>query len=159
MHNANMDALNQLHSILSPAERAALIEKVRAHWEVWRRVNADDDQGHLQHLTRGLDLNQDQVNRIAQALQANAPQRHDPSMVESHVQAFETAFAGDNFDARSMPMGGGDRSRVGAPLQRMVHFYVVVTPILTPEQRTALAGRLRDRANDVPPQVSSEVRP
>ncbi len=37
-HEASVDTLNQLHAILSPAERAALVDKVQAHWEVWRQA-------------------------------------------------------------------------------------------------------------------------
>jgi hypothetical protein len=33
IHTATTDALTQLHDALAPVERAALVDKVKAHWE------------------------------------------------------------------------------------------------------------------------------
>jgi Spy/CpxP family protein refolding chaperone len=164
VHEASLDALNQLHQLLSPEERAALLEKVRAHFEVWRQVNANEDEGaphsHLQHLARALNLSPEQVERIEGALRSNDGRgRRDPSGIERRVQAFETAFSGDSFDARSLQANRPDRSQFASPAERMVRFYQAVTPVLTQEQRQTLASRLRDRANDRPQNMSSnEVR-
>ena len=46
IHAATADALTQLHDVLSPAERAALVDKVKAHWEVWHKVNVDEKAGN-----------------------------------------------------------------------------------------------------------------
>lgn len=163
VHDASLDALNQLHQILSPAEREALVGKVRAHWEVWQKVNAGDaGQGphsHLDHLARALSLSPDQVDRISSALQSNGGRGGGSSGIGQRVQAFETAFASDSFDARSLQANRPDRSQFASPTERMVHFYEVVTPVLTQDQRQTLAQRLRDRANDSPQGLSSnEVR-
>jgi Spy/CpxP family protein refolding chaperone len=155
VHAASMNALNKLHAALSPAERAAVIEKVRAHWDVWRKVNADEDYGsraqdtHLARLTQSLHLTPDQVERISAALKSNAPPKADPSAVEAHVDAFSKAFAAETFDARTLNTADAANARLAKPgATRMVRFYEIVTPLLTPEQRTTLAGHLRDRAND-----------
>src|SRR5580658_6163621 len=37
LHEATIDALNQLHAALTPEQRAALVDKVEAHWEVWKK--------------------------------------------------------------------------------------------------------------------------
>jgi len=159
VHEASLDALNQLHQILSPEERAALLEKVRAHFEVWRQVNTNDDEtaphSHLQHLARALRLSPEQVQRIEGALRSNGSDRRDPSAIERRVQAFETAFSSDSFDARALQANRPDRSQFASPAERMVRFYEAVTPVLTPEQRQTLASRLRDRANDGPQNMSS----
>jgi Spy/CpxP family protein refolding chaperone len=159
IHEASLDALNQLHQILSPEERAALLEKVRAHFEVWRQVNADDDEAaphsHLQHLARALRLSPDQVQRIEGALRSNGSGHRDPTAIERRVQAFETAFSGDSFDARALQANRPDPAQFATPAERMVRFYEAVTPVLTQEQRQTLANRLRDRANDSPQNLSS----
>lgn len=159
VHEASLDALNKLHQILSPEERAALLEKVRAHFEVWRQVNASDDEAaprsHLQHLARALRLSPEQVDRIAAALRSNGQRPRDPSAIERRVEAFQTAFSGDSFDARALQANRPERAQFASPAERMVRFYEVVTPVLTPEQRQALASRLRDRANDGPQNMSS----
>ena len=59
---ATADALNQLHATLTPAQRAALVDKLESHWEVWQRSNAEEqkevtaDEGHLAVLTVDLKL-------------------------------------------------------------------------------------------------------
>jgi Spy/CpxP family protein refolding chaperone len=155
VHAASLDALNELHAALSPAERAALVEKVQAHWEVWRKVNAAEGQGnrerdgHLARLAQRLKLSPDQVERISSALKSAEPAKADPDSGEEHVRAFARAFAADTFDARSLgPPGAGAGQAARSGTARMVRFYEIVTPLLTPEQRTALANHLRDRAND-----------
>jgi Spy/CpxP family protein refolding chaperone len=152
-HDAVADSLNQLHAILSPAERAALVEKVQAHWEVWRHVNHEaqpggrEPGGRLAALTEELSLTPDQVEKISTGLgkPAEHPEHFDPKDAESHVQAFATAFAADTFDAKTLstgPAANGALSSHGAT--RMVHFYETVTPILTADQRTKLAEHLRE---------------
>ncbi|HEY2031864.1 MAG TPA: hypothetical protein VGH20_21885 [Myxococcales bacterium] len=163
VHEASLDALNQLHQILSPAEREALVGKVRAHFEVWQKVNAGDDgkgpHSHLDHLARVLSLSPDQVDRISSSLRSNGGRPEAGSGMEQRVQAFETAFESDSFDAHSLQANRPDRTQFASPAERMVHFYQAVTQVLTPEQRQTLAGRLRDRANDSPQGLSSnEVR-
>jgi Spy/CpxP family protein refolding chaperone len=155
VHEASADALNQLHALLSPVEREALVDKVNAHWQVWRKVNADEEHdsrakdARLTRLAVRLNLSQDQVERISKALKASAPAKPDPALAEAHVQAFMTAFASNSFDAHRLNQGAAANAhlaRVGT--KRMIHFYEVVTPVLTPEQRTQLANHLRERLND-----------
>jgi hypothetical protein len=149
-HAASADALNQLHALLSPPERIALANKVRAHWEVWRKVNAEENhETQLQKLTENLKLTPDQVSRIQASLSAHAMQKPDPAAAEAHVENFANAFAADNFDARTLSSGDAANTHVARTgAGRMIHFYAAVTPVLTPDQRTQLAGKLRERLND-----------
>jgi Spy/CpxP family protein refolding chaperone len=151
---ASLNTINELHAVLSPAERAALVEKVRAHWAVSRQVNQDEVAGRrerggrLANLTKELSLTPHQVNQISAALpKAPAgPRGESESKVETRVQAFSTAFESDSFDAKSV-MSSPDPDRASRGATRMAHFYETVTPFLTPEQRTKLAEHLREQAN------------
>jgi Spy/CpxP family protein refolding chaperone len=154
VHAASLDTLNKLHEILSPAERAALADKVQAHWDVWRQVNHEAEPGgrerggHLAALTERLSLTPDQVSKISGALHtamAGLP-KFDSKNAEAHVHAFSTGFAGDSFDAKSVASNAnGELAGHGAT--RMALFYETVTPLLTPEQRTKLAEHLREHAS------------
>jgi Spy/CpxP family protein refolding chaperone len=152
---ASLDTLNKLHAILSPSERAALVDKVQAHWEVWRQVNHEEQPGgrerggRLAELTEEVSLTPDQVTKISAALHtamAGLSDKFDPKKGEAHVHAFSTAFAGRSFNAKAV------RSSANAHLAsrgatRMALFYETVTPLLTQEQRTKLAAELREHAN------------
>jgi Spy/CpxP family protein refolding chaperone len=79
VHDASTDALNQLHAVLTPPQRAALVDKLEAHWSVWQRANTDESD-HVTQLTADLDLTPDQVDKIraSQAEAMKAVPRFDP---------------------------------------------------------------------------------
>lgn len=150
-------ALTQLHDALTPEERAALVDKVKAHWEVWHKVNVEEkagakEGGHLARLAKRLNLAPDQVDKIAAALATDAPvtPKNDPKAADAHIQAFATAFLADKFDAKSLTStataAAGHVQRHGGA--RLVRFYEAVAPVLTPPQRTQLAAELRERLDD-----------
>jgi Spy/CpxP family protein refolding chaperone len=151
-------ALNQLHAILSPAEREELVEKVLAHWEVWQQANQEEEAagrkpgGRLTELTRDVRLSSDQVERISAALRASREghsRGFDRATVEAQVQAFAAAFVGESFDAKSINVEMNARLAAHGA-RRMVDFYETVTPLLTREQRAMLAEHLRMHADQQP---------
>jgi Spy/CpxP family protein refolding chaperone len=155
VHGCAASALNQLHAILSPGERQALVTKVQAHYELWRQENHDAVPGarekgsRLAAFAEELNLTPDQVSQISTALHDKLAGSRlgpfDPAKAEAHLKAFETAFAADTFDATKITENAnGHIARHG--LRRMALFYETVTPLLTPEQRTLLADHLRQRA-------------
>ena len=158
IHTASADALTQLHDALSPLERQTLVDKVKAHWEVWSKVNVEEKAGakdkgtHLAHLTQLLSLTPDQVDKITKALSADAPAKpdSDPKAAQAYIDAFEKAFTADKFDPKALAApataAAGHIARHGGA--RMARFYEAVTPVLTPEQRTKLAAHLKERLND-----------
>jgi Spy/CpxP family protein refolding chaperone len=156
VHAATQDALNQLHAALSPAERAALVEKVKAHTEVWKKGTLDEEHGgkekggRLAKLTADLGLTPDQEEKISAALKKDAPPKPDPAAVDAHLKAFETAFVADTFDAKTLATTANAANSAISKhgTARTVRFYEIVTPLLTPEQRTKLAEHLRERIND-----------
>ena len=158
IHTATLDAMTQLHDALAPAERAALVDKVKAHADVWRKVNVDEKAGssekggHLAKVTALLGLTPDQVGKITTALSADVPvtPQTDPKAVDAHIQAFATAFVADKFDPKSLATtataAAGHTARYGGA--RQARFYEAITPVLTPDQRTKLAAHLRERLDD-----------
>jgi Spy/CpxP family protein refolding chaperone len=157
-HNCSFDALNQLHLILSPSERAALVDKVQAHWEIWRQVNEEAEAGGrgkgswLADLNQELDLSADQIERMSAALRTALGGLHgrfDVQKAEAHLQAFDLAFVGDSFDAKSVTANANGHLATRGSM-RMAMFYETVTPLLTSEQRTKLAEHLRERASHLP---------
>jgi Spy/CpxP family protein refolding chaperone len=154
VHQATIDALNALHKELSPEERQALIDKVQAHAEVWKKVNSEDSSskekgGHLAKLTESLSLTPDEVDKISTALKANAPPKADHTALDAHLKALEAAFVMDTFDAKTLTTSNAANSAMAKHgTTHMVNFYETVTPLLTPDQRTKLADHLRQRLND-----------
>jgi Spy/CpxP family protein refolding chaperone len=152
VHDASTDALNQLHAVLTPPQRAALVDKLEAHWSVWQKANTDEGD-HLTQLTADLDLTPDQVDKIraSQAEAMKALPRFDPQEVAGHIHAFGDAFRAQTFDAKALTTGGPATAHmVGWGAARMAHFIESVSPVLTPDQRGKLAQMLRQHANHNP---------
>jgi Spy/CpxP family protein refolding chaperone len=152
VHDASTDALNQLHAVLTPPQRAALVDKLEAHWSVWLRANIDEND-HLTQLTADLDLTPAQVDKIrvsqAEAMKSVAP--FNPQEVAAHIRAFGDAFRGQTFDAKAPTAGGAATAHmVGWGAAHMARFIESVSPVLTPEQRGKLAQTLRQHANHNP---------
>lgn len=154
VHAAILEALNQLHEALSPAERLALIEKVKAHAEVWKKTQEEEHgskekESHLGRLTEELGLTPPEVEKISAALKKDAPPKPDTAALDAHLKAFETAFVAEKFDAKSLTTANAANTFISkSGTARMVRFYKIVTPLLTPEQRAKLAAHLRERLND-----------
>jgi Spy/CpxP family protein refolding chaperone len=154
VHAATVEALNQLHALLSPEERAELVEKVKAHAEVWRKVNHDAEPGgregggRLAELTKDVGLTPEQADKIAVALKSSSDgvRRHfNREAAAKRLDAFAAGFVGDTFDAGTLRASAGADGHLAAHgSKRMVHFHQTVLPLLTPEQRTKLAGHLRE---------------
>ena len=159
LHDAAIEALDQLHAVLTPEERAALVDKVEAYWALWQRANGDEmapgpdgapASGHLQALSAELRLTPDQIERIRaneSAAARECPVRPEPQKVEAHLRAFGAAFRGDNFSARTLTTGAGANAHLASwGATQMAIFFESVSPVLTPDQRAKLAERVREHA-------------
>jgi len=161
VHDASASALNELHAVLTPPQRGALVDKVEAHWAVWQKANAEEmgppkPEGHLAMLATDLGLAADQVDKIRAGLGEGmkAVPRLDPQEIETHLRAFGDAFRGETFDAKGLTVLGGangaNAHMVGWGVARMAHFVEAVSPVLTPDQRAKFAQMLREHATHNP---------
>jgi Spy/CpxP family protein refolding chaperone len=163
LHDATTDAMNQLHNTLTAQQRAALVDKLQAHWDKWKDAQGHDEQaakpeghrgGHLEELTRELSLTPDQVDKIKASFMAQmkaGPQTDDHKEVQGHMQAFATAFKADTFDAKTLGTENGANTHMATwGATRMARFFEAVAPVLTPDQRTKLAQEIREHASHEP---------
>jgi Spy/CpxP family protein refolding chaperone len=154
------DELNKLHAVLNPPQRAALADKVEAHWLIWHKANAEEENhpnqemegGQIHHLAQLLGLSADQVQKVDTSFTASmkdftARSKFDPKSAEEHLHGFITAFAAEAFDAKTLQTWDkADSSIASWGATRMVRMYQAMTPVLTPDQRTKLAGILKTHA-------------
>jgi Spy/CpxP family protein refolding chaperone len=154
VHDASVDALNQLHNVLTPPQRAALVDKVEAHWAVWQKANAEGPgqasaSDHLAILATELDLTPDQVERIRAALgeRMKAVPKLDPQEIATHLRTFGEAFRGEEFDAKVLATANAaNRHMAGWGAAHLANFVETMSLVLTPDQRAKFAQRLREHA-------------
>jgi len=152
VNDASTDALNQLHAVLTPPQRVALVDKLEAHWSVWQKANTEESD-HLAQLTVELGLAPDQVDRIRVSLPEGMKvvPRFDAQEVSAHIQAFCDAFKAPTFDAKTLTTGGAATAHmVGWAGAHMARFIESVGPALTPDQRAKFAQLLRQHASHNP---------
>jgi Spy/CpxP family protein refolding chaperone len=152
IHDASTDALNELHAILTPYQRTALVDKLEAHWSVWQKANIAEND-HLAELALDLDLAPDQVDRIrarmSEAMKGAPP--FDPQEVGGHIRAFGDAFRAPTFDAKALATWSPAMSQmVGWGAEHMARFIETAGPLLTANQRGNLARMLRQHASHNP---------
>src|ERR1017187_5391142 len=152
---SSTDALNKLHAVLTPPERAALVDKVEAHWSVWQKANAEEadpanpEGSRLAMLTTDLGLTQEQVAKIRAGLGEGmkAVPRLDPQEIATNIQAFGNAFRSEKFDAKALTGASGANAHLaGWGAAHLAHFIEAVSPVLTPDQRAEFAQRLREHS-------------
>jgi Spy/CpxP family protein refolding chaperone len=159
VHGATADLLNQLHTLLRPEQRASLVDKIDAHWTIWKETNAGDQaadnqkpDGHINHLAKEIGLSPDQVAKTQAALAALSPAARgpfDPAAGEAHLKAFSAAFLADPFDAKTLTTAdAANKGVTGWGAARMVKFYQALTPVLTADQRAKVSATLREHANE-----------
>ena len=159
VHGATADALNQLHALLRPEQRTALVDKIQAHWSIWKDANAGDQaadnakpDSHIGHLAKEAGLSNDQVEKVRANLAAlPTPARgpFDASAAEAHMKAFAAAFAADPFDAKTLTTADPANTKIASwGAGRMARFYQALAPVLTADQRTKIAAKLREHASE-----------
>jgi Spy/CpxP family protein refolding chaperone len=155
VHDASTDALNELHAVLTPPERAALVDKVEAHWSVWQRANAEEtdptnpEGSRLAMLTTELGLTHDQVDKIRAGIGEGMKPvpRLDLQEIATHIQAFGNAFRSERFDAKVLTGANGANAHLaGWGSAHLAHFVEAVSPVLTPDQRAEFARKLGEHA-------------
>jgi Spy/CpxP family protein refolding chaperone len=155
VHDAAAEALNQLHAQLTPPERTALADKVESHWAVWQSANMDEGErtdqqtDRLTMLASELELTQAQVGQIRANLgdRAKTAPRLDSQAIGAYVRAFGDAFRSDMFDAKTLPNANAVNPRLaGWSAAQLARFVQAASPVLTPEQRSMFAQRLREHA-------------
>jgi Spy/CpxP family protein refolding chaperone len=155
-HDAVADALNQLHEALTPAQRTALVDKVEAHWEVWRHANSakeGTDRGHGWRVAKQLALTSDQVEKVragfASATKDTA--KLDADAVAAHLAAFRAGFASATFDAKALPNANSVNGHLaGWGATHLARFCEAASPVLTDEQRAKLVALLREHSKGQP---------
>jgi Spy/CpxP family protein refolding chaperone len=144
--------LCDLHSILKPEQRAAVVDKVEAHWMLWQRANGEGPsetlrRSRLDGLTKELGLTPSQVEKVRAGLEATREGSRPMAFqeVEARVQAFES-FRGYSFDPSPLASDAPSSHLASWGAARMAQFFEALNPVLTAEQRTKLADRLREHA-------------
>jgi len=152
------DALDSLHSLLTPVQRPALVANVRAkqadhesHMSDWMQGKGGDGgtvdwtKKRLDKLTTDLTLDAGQQKQVAAILAKPTDVPNAAAMQarwadrKAKMDALLTAFAGDSFDGKKLDLGMMPGKTAHEPMDHMVAYYTQLLTILHPDQRDKLA--------------------
>lgn len=157
----NRAAFEKLHDLLTPEQRVAFVNAMESH--EGDHVHGQGPRGHMQKWVTELNLTQDQQDQIKAKFQArwqqSAAEGH-PMMgkgheMHEHFKAVLEAFKGDKF---SMPAQDHTEMAHGFA-GHMLGMIETALPILTPEQRTIAATKIRERAQKLEEEEEVNVAP
>jgi Spy/CpxP family protein refolding chaperone len=145
-------ALAGLHDALTPAQRGAVADAVRAARERPQppapppvaTAAADWATRRLEHMKSQLVLDQDQQKQVAAVLAREAP---TPATVQAHreavkkqTEAVARAFESDTFDAKKIDLSATPGRRSTEGFDRQIKYVSSILPILTSGQRDRFAA-------------------
>jgi Spy/CpxP family protein refolding chaperone len=146
---ADRAAFERLHAVLAPDQRVAFVDAVQAR--IHERFGHFGENHPMKQWAEDLKLNDDQRDQIRAALRqsfASAQGGQPRSWAgRPHPGKVLEAFKSDQFSMDQVAPARDVGQTATAMSQRFVDVATRVLPILTPEQRTIAAGKIRERAN------------
>ncbi|HEY2369778.1 MAG TPA: Spy/CpxP family protein refolding chaperone, partial [Polyangiaceae bacterium] len=163
----NRAAFEKLHDLLTPEQRVAFVNAMQAEHHEHQGQGGEGMRGRMQKWAGDLGLSQDQQDQIKTKMQARW-QAHfagtvtgaDPTnaaqdghmMAEGHkmheqYKAMLDAFKTDNFKMDQVAPVQDHREMANGFAGHMLGMLETALPVLTPEQRTIAANKVRERAN------------
>jgi Spy/CpxP family protein refolding chaperone len=138
------ETLQQLHDLLTPSQRGALVDAVES---AGRPGEGHGPREHLAHMEERLGLSDQQEAQIAANLRAErhhglagAPDGGHRGGAGAWREAWLDSFRTDTFNATATQHGAGHHG------DHMENLMQAMVPVLSPAQRATLAAQLRRRA-------------
>lgn len=143
---ADRAALERLHAILDKDQRSAFVDALAAKFHGKRGGHAPKE--HLEKIAADLKLTADQQLQIATILHAQMAAHHgDHAKGHENGKAVLEAFKGDRFVMDEVAPPVDARQRANEMSGHVLAIVEQILPILTPEQRTLAAAKVREHAD------------
>lgn len=145
-----LDALNGLHALLKAPQRTALVAALKAKEGKGPMMGpkggpggkmGHDPKEKVAHMTKELGLDDAQAKKVEAILPKEDAKAHDPEAWKKKMEAVNTAFEKEGFDAKKQELftGKGPGAAHGGMDSA---FLDKLLPILKPEQREKLAANM-----------------
>ena len=148
---ADLDTVQKLHDLLTPAQRAQLVDGIEAHFDGHGKGEGKGEgrgghHGHLGEIAKKLGLTDQQKQQIFANLRAEQQGQPDAGAHgnPAAAKAWIESFRGDAFNASAS--AANEPERMERRANRMEDLLVAAVPVLSPAQRAELATHLRARA-------------
>ncbi len=146
---ADRSALEQLHAVLTPDQRAAFVDAVAAHAQQYKAEWKG--KGGMHQWAQELGLSDDQKAQIKAAIMqkmqaAGGQEDHEARGAKHQGAAVMAAFKQDTFVLDQVQPAKDVQQMVSRMSDRILGLAEAALPVLTPAQRSLAAQKLRERA-------------
>jgi Spy/CpxP family protein refolding chaperone len=144
---ADRVALEQLHSLLTPDQRGQFADALQAHGKAAHH-HEHGMHGRMEQWATDLKLTDDQRTQIAAIVKAQFAAHKDEmhEMHASHAQGHEFMDSFRNDTMAPAPAAQDMHPRANKMADTFAAIATQVLPLLTPEQRTLAAAKIREHA-------------
>jgi Spy/CpxP family protein refolding chaperone len=145
----DLDTVQKLHDLLTPAQRSQLVDGIEAHFQghgPGKDGGPRGGHGHLGEIAKKLGLTDQQKQQIFANLKAEnqgqpgAGMHGNPGAGKAWIESFR----GDTFNASAS--AANQPAMMDRRADRIENLLVAAVPVLTPAQRAQVATHLRTRA-------------
>jgi len=156
MAASHRDALVHLHDVLDRDQRNQLVDSLESDFRDsagkhgWRGGHQGKGEG-MRQWAEDLGLSDDQKQQIASAVRAQIGRGphdggpgHDFREGREHLHLLLESFRQDQFVPESAGPSPFSKDKVAARIDRMLTIAQIATPVLTPDQRTKAAAKIRE---------------
>ncbi len=147
--SVDLDTVQKLHDLLTPAQRGQLVDAAEAHMH-GRGHKGEHGGGHLGKIAKELGLTDQQKQQIATNFRTERTAEGDAGHgghqrdLRGAGKAWMDSFRGDAFNASAA--GANAKAGMEHRADRMEDLLTAAVPVLSPAQRSQLATHLRARA-------------
>lgn len=150
-HDLAVEELDQLHALLTPAQRKLLVERLEAHQALWKQANSggpDPIQAITDEIGLGPTQLEDVRNNLGEDTAQNTTKKAtaaplDETDIQADLATFAKAFRADAFDAKTL-VDAPNRNTAATSTTRVAHFCEAINATLSEEQRRNLVVLLRE---------------
>jgi hypothetical protein len=163
---ADRAGMERLHALLDASQRGAFVDALEAKFEAQHESRTQERQaghGMLKEWATDLSLSDAQQAQIKDQLHAmhamkEGAEGHHGAWKQGvhHGKQVMEAFRGERFVLDEIAPQADPQPKAGAMADRMISLAEVVLPILTPEQRSLAAAKLRARAEQMAADMDPE---
>jgi Spy/CpxP family protein refolding chaperone len=142
-------AFERLHSILDPGQRAEFVDALKRQWEAHEKMH--EPAALAEKMANELYLTPDQKASVGKILDGIHEIREAQPSSAAHRERWAKildAFKSDHFVLDEVAPLGDVAAHTAAKVERMLWAGEAILPVLKPEQRKALADKLREHVRE-----------
>lgn len=147
--NATADALNDVHAMLTPAQRLEVVDLTK---QAWKNHEGKMHEGggfgmHMKQLAEDLKLTDAQKQAFHDKFDSMPkPDKSQFEGMKGKMKKVADAFVSDSFDAKALGVGDKGATMAKNFATRMSNMVAASIEILDANQRAMLAAKIRERA-------------